>query len=211
MNGITLKNFTGFVLAGKKNNDTEPNKALLKIDGETLVERAVETLNKVFTEVVIGTNNPEEFNFIDVPKVHDIFPGLGPLAGIHSALSSSKTEKIFVLSYDMPFVIPTLIKHLLDIKTEESIVVPATSRGAYYLCGIYDKNLLPVLESVLKIVSEALNKKREVKNSALSVWNFVERIGAEIVDIEHERFYFNDLFFKIDSSEDFGYAKENLI
>ncbi len=203
-------NITGVILAGGKSSRLGTNKALLKIDNETLIERTFYLLKSIFNEVLISTNNPEEYDFIDARKVKDVYPTMGPLSGIHSALNSSNSKKIFILSCDMPFIIQPLIKHLLNVRTEEPIVIPKVGQKTEYLCGIYNKSLLPLLESILLAAANALDKKEEVKNSALSVWNFAERVGGEFVDIEHERFYFNDLFFNINTQEDYEYALERL-
>lgn len=208
---ILVDNITGVILAGGKSSRMGVNKPLLKIDDVTLIERSYELMKSVFTKVVISTNNPDQFDFINSEKVKDIYWDFGPLSGIYSALKFLSTQKIFILSVDMPFILPDLIRYLLNYKTDELITVPFAEQQTHYLCGLYSKELIPVLESILESNIEARNNNKEIIKSSLSLWNFVERIGAEIVDVEEKLFYMKDLFFNINTPEDFEYAKTHLI
>lgn len=199
------------ILSGGKSKRMGVNKALLKIDNQTIIEKVFSIMKDVFDEVIISTNEPELYGFIDAEKVVDKFPGFGPLAGIHSALSTTQTKKIFITTCDLPFINSSLINFLLNVKTEEMIVVPKAEDRVQFHCGIYDRKILPVLESILLNILEAKNKNQEVKNSALSLWNFAERVGVEIVDVEEKIFYMKDLFFNINSPEDYEYVRERLI
>jgi len=208
---MAISEITGVILAGGYSKRMGSNKSLLEINGFTMIEHSHELLKQIFNNIIISTNEPELFEFIDSLRIKDIYPYLGPLAGIHAALSSVQSQKIFLVSCDMPFLQPSVINYLLKVQTEEMIVLPKARNRIEYLCGIYNKNILPVVENILKAVTDAKSRNEEVKNSALSMWNFVERVGAEIVDIEFERFYFNDMFFNINTPEDFEYAKSRMI
>ena len=208
---ITLdENTTGVILVGGRNNRMGANKALLKIDGKTFIERSVDLMESIFKENLLCTNNSEGLEFLDIQKIENFYPDFGPLAGIHSALNCSCTEKIFVIPCHMPFLTQSIIKHLINIITMESIVLPSVGENVQYLCGIYHKNILPVLDNVLTAVNEAIKNNKDVKKSAFSVWNFVERIGAEVIDVELERFYFNDMFFEVNTTEDYEYVLDRL-
>lgn len=202
---------TGVILSNRNRDRLSLYNPLLKIDDKTLIERLFELMKQTFEEVIICTNEPELYDFIDTKKVKDIFPDLGPLAGIHSALTSTTAEKIFVVSCDIPFLVKPLINFLIEHKSCEPIVLPEAEEKIEYLCGTYDRSLLPIIEKILTDVSEADGKNQHVKSTAFSMWNFVERIGADIVNVEFERWYFNDLFFKINTTQDWEYAKEKLI
>ncbi len=201
----------GVILSGGRSSRMGTNKALIKIDNRTIIERVFDIMKDVFDEIIISTNEPELYDFIDAEKVTDKFPGFGPLAGIHSAISSTQAKKIFVTSCDLPFINPSLINFLLNVTSEEMIIVPKAENRTQYNCGIYDCKILPLLEKVLCDVNEAKNKNQEVKNSALSLWNFAERLGVEVVDVEEKLFYTKDLFFNINTPEDYEYVRERLI
>ncbi len=208
---ILVDNVTGVILAGGKSSRMGINKSFLKIDDITLIERCYQLMKSVFTKVVISTNAPDQFDFINSEKVKDIYGDFGPLSGIYSALKFLSTQKIFILSVDMPFILPDLIKYLINYKTDELITVPFAEQRTHYLCGIYSIELIPILESILESNIEARNNNKEIIKSSLSLWNFVERVGAEIVDVEEKIFYMKDLFFNINTPEDFEYTKTHLI
>ncbi len=136
---MSEQNIIGVILAGGYSSRMGSNKSLLEIDGVTMIKRTHDLLKQIFNKVIISTNEPDLFKFIDAKKIKDSFSNLGPLAGIHASLSSVESQKIFLLSCDMPFMQPSIINHLLKINTEEMIVVPKIKDRVQYLCGIYDK------------------------------------------------------------------------
>lgn len=208
---ILVDNLTGVILAGGKSSRMGVDKSLLKIDDVTLIERCYELMKSVFTKVVISTNNPDQFDFINSEKVKDIYQDFGPLSGIYSALKFLNAKKVFVLSVDMPFILPDLIRYLINFETDELITIPFAEQRTHYLSGIYSIELIPILESILESNIEARNNNKEIIKSSLSLWNFVERVGAEIVNVEEKVFYMKDLFFNINTPADFEYVKNRLI
>lgn len=211
INRISYKEMCGVILSGGKSSRMGTNKALLKIDDQTIIEKVIDLMKEIFDEVVISTNEPELYDNINTPKIRDRFPGFGPLAGIHSTLTELQTNKIFITTCDLPFINRALINFLLNIDTDEMIVVPKAENKVQYHCGIYDKKILPLLEKILTNVFDAKNNNQEVKNSALSLWNFAERVGVKIVDVEEKIFYTKNLFFNINTPEEYEYVRERLI
>lgn len=205
-----MNNIVGVILSGGLNRRMGTTKALLKIDNKTLIEILYERINSIFDEIVISTNSPEEYDFLNLEKIIDVYPNLGPLSGIHSSLSKINADKIFILSCDTPFITASLIKHLLKIETDELIVVPKAEGIVHHSIGIYSKKLLPIAEQVLSANYVAKKIYEEKKSFIFSMKNFIERVGAEIVDVEKEKFYFSDLFFNMNTPEDFEYVKEKL-
>ncbi|HOI28238.1 MAG TPA: molybdenum cofactor guanylyltransferase [Melioribacteraceae bacterium] len=202
---------TGVILSGGKSSRMGVNKSLLLIDNIPLIQIIYERMKKVFSRIIISTNEPELYDFLDAGKVEDTYKGFGPLGGIHSSLSFSRTERIFVVSADMPFLLPDLFRFLLDVKSEEEIVVPGAENRIQFLCGIYGRRLIPIAESILSASREAIVNNKELIRSSLSLWNFAERTGFTVVDVSEKIFYMKDLFFNINTPEDFEYVKERLI
>ncbi len=60
--------------------------------------------------------------------VADIIPNQGPLSGIHAGLSHARYPQAFVIGCDMPFVIPELVKMLLNKIKNWDVVVPIYSQ-----------------------------------------------------------------------------------
>src|ERR1035437_3218979 len=93
----------GFILAGGKSSRMGPNtdKAFLDFHGQSLLDRALAVAGMVCDRVTI-VGDPARFAKVGsskyVPVVADIFPGCGPLAGIHAALTRSTAELTLMLA-----------------------------------------------------------------------------------------------------------------
>jgi molybdopterin-guanine dinucleotide biosynthesis protein A len=92
----------GYVLAGGRSTRMGRDKALLILDGETLVQRALRTLAEVCDEVAIAGGAPHLAQFGRL--IPDPIPDSGPLAGIVAALEQSTHEWNLFLAVDVPFV-----------------------------------------------------------------------------------------------------------
>jgi len=97
------------------------NKALIAVGGTTIIDRTVNLLRPLFSEVIIAgwpadMKPPEGTRTTD-----DNYPGKGPLAGIESAMKSSAAHLIFVFGGDMP----SLSGDLLTLQIEKYADKPA--------------------------------------------------------------------------------------
>lgn len=180
------------------------NKALLDIDGKSLIERTLELLDSIFSKVVISSNEPELYESFGKKIVKDIYPGRGPLSGIHSAIHSTKTEMNFFISCDMPFIKKDLINYLIKYKSDKAIILPKAEGRIQQLCGIYSKINLPIVNNLL---IESIQNDSKLKGS---IYELIDRVETEIVDVSKLKFYHKDLFFNINTPEDLNYAKRIL-
>ena len=141
---------TGAILAGGKSTRMKYNKAFAKLGDETIIETILQRFELIFDETIIITNEPEEYEFLGMPLYTDIYVGLGPISGIHSALTNSNNDTTFVLACDMPFVPQNLIEYMLDrIKGYDTVV--ARTKGFFQATSAaYHKSSLPVLTNCLE-------------------------------------------------------------
>jgi molybdopterin-guanine dinucleotide biosynthesis protein A len=125
------------------------DKALLCVGKETLLERALRTAAAVADRVLIVGPRERYVRYGDV--VEDVFPGCGPLAGIHSALYNTNTELNLMLSVDMPLMSPEFLTWLLDEARARSqlIVVPQALGGSQPLAAVYRRAVRAVAEQSL--------------------------------------------------------------
>lgn len=66
-------------------------KANIVIDGKTIIFRISDTIKDIFEQIIIVTNTPGEFGeYISFKIVVDQFRNVGPLGGIHSAMSRNR-------------------------------------------------------------------------------------------------------------------------
>ncbi|WP_068497384.1 molybdenum cofactor guanylyltransferase [Paenibacillus kribbensis] len=104
---------TGIIVAGGRSSRMGQDKALLQLGGVTVLERIAEVLGQVAGRVIAVTRDTEQYRGLGLETTADLYPGLGPLSGIHAGLSASKTEWGIVVACDMPFVQPEVLHALL--------------------------------------------------------------------------------------------------
>jgi len=166
-----LAGITGVILAGGNSSRMGRNKALLNFRGRPLIETVYRTMAELFTEVVVVTNQPEEYDFLPCVKIPDIHAGLGSMAGIHAALAWSNNPRIFVVACDMPFLDAGLIRRLASLLGDEAALVPESDAGLEPLHAFYAKGALPRLEGAL-----AAGRVRII--------DLIEEVGARVVPAE---------------------------
>ena len=145
-----LSDVAGVILAGGESSRMGRNKALMEVNGERMIETAYRRMAELFEEVLLVTNSPEIYEFIPCRKVADIYPGMGPLGGIHAALSSCRAERAFITACDMPGLNPQLIRELCSMQGGADVVIPETHGGLEPLHSVYDKKCLPKMEAMLQ-------------------------------------------------------------
>ncbi len=137
-----IDSITAVILAGGKSSRMGQNKALLPIEGKTLIERIGEILSAIFSKIVLSTASQNAYPQLQLPEVVDRYPQTGPLGGITSVLESGLPE-IFCVGCDMPFLNQNLIEYQCSIAHCCDAVIPVWNNHPQVLHGLYRKNLLP--------------------------------------------------------------------
>jgi len=140
----------GFVLAGGRSSRMGRDKAFLELRGQTLLARALSLAGTVADQVrIVGASG----SFLaHGGVVEDVFPGRGPLGGIHAALLCSAAELNLMLAVDLPAVEPRFLAYLVNAATESSAVVTlAHAAGCWQpLCAVYRREFTTVAEQSLR-------------------------------------------------------------
>jgi molybdenum cofactor guanylyltransferase len=141
---------SGFVLAGGKSVRMGQDKATLELNGRTLLEHALAAMRAVCREVAV-LGRYERYGAL-APTYEDIFPGCGPLGGIHAALSNSQTEFNLIIAVDTPFLAPGFLSYLAERAVTSGAVVTAPEIDDYPqpLCTVYSLDFLPIAEKAIK-------------------------------------------------------------
>ena len=141
---------TGFVLAGGKSSRMGTNKALLSLDGATLLQRTQQLLQSVCQRVLILGQKELYGSFGEC--VEDVYPECGPLGGIHAALLNSSTEFNLITAVDTPFLTAELLRYMADRAAQSRAVVTTPRLGGFDqpLCSVYSREFLPIAETALK-------------------------------------------------------------
>lgn len=136
-------NLESFILIGGNSVRFGSDKALLKIDGQPLLQRTAETIKTALpaARITLVTSGPEQFLGLNsaLPFIFDLYPGRGPLGGLHAALAYARTDWIFVTACDYPFISADLIQHLeRQISDDLDAVAPVQPDGRVQpLCAFY--------------------------------------------------------------------------
>ena len=166
------------------------DKALLMLDGERLVQRAIRKLSEVCAEVAIAGGGGELARFGRV--IPDQYSGCGPLGGIVSALEQSSFEWNLFLPVDAPFVPVSRLKALVLMAAGiPCVCVMARVQGQVQpLCAVYSRKALGVLQ-------------RELAAGRWKVGLAIEAAGpVKVVDFEDAR-----LFANLNTPEEFAEAE----
>ncbi len=145
-----MPDFSAFVLAGGRSSRMGSDKAFLQFEGRTLLARALDLLRALTSEVrIVGT----AAKFAPYGRViEDVYPGRGPLAGIHAALSASTAELNLILAVDLPFVSEALLRFIVEQAggADAVVTVPRIAGGFQPLCAVYRCAFAPLAQAALE-------------------------------------------------------------
>ena len=142
---------TGVIQAGGKSTRMggEP-KALVELGGRRIIERIVDVLGSVLSNLLIVTNTPELYAFLGLPMVPDVFPDHGSLGGIYSGLKAVKGDGAFTVACDMPFLKAEVVRLVVSHAGEADVVIPKLGDQYETLHALYAKACLPPMEAMLE-------------------------------------------------------------
>ncbi|MBM4169327.1 MAG: molybdenum cofactor guanylyltransferase [Ignavibacteria bacterium] len=165
-----LERLPAAILAGGRSSRMGKNKALLPLGNSTVIERIIGTVRPLCDPLFLVADFEEEYRFLGLPVYPDIYKNSGPLTGIHSALSHAKTDRVVVLSCDLPFVSSDVLLHLIGWTGECDALVLSDRGRIHPLCGIYRKRSLNIIDTALR---------REER----SVQSFLRTINTVTIDL----------------------------
>ena len=104
----------GFVLAGGRSSRMERDKALVQLWGQSLIQLSLGIFRDAGLDAHIAGSRSDLSEFAPVIPDRPEDSGLGPLAGICSALSMCRRRFGVFLPVDLPLIPASLIEYLLD-------------------------------------------------------------------------------------------------
>ncbi len=138
------------ILAGGRSSRMGDDKALLSLGGQTLLDRAAAFWRDCegIDGVLIAAGTEEHLSVLPegCRAVYDIYPGCGPMAGLHAAFARTDAELLYVSAVDMPFLSRAA---LLSPPTGDAAVCTRHGRPEP-LFGVYRRSCLPALDAALK-------------------------------------------------------------
>jgi molybdopterin-guanine dinucleotide biosynthesis protein A len=145
-----MEEVSAFILAGGKSTRMGTDKAFVLLEGRTLLSRVLDLARQLTSKVhIIG--DPAKFAPF-APTIEDVFPGCGPLGGIHAALRSSPTDLNVILAVDVPFVSLALLDYLISRATssDANVTVARAAGGFQPLCAVYRRPFADAAEDGLR-------------------------------------------------------------
>jgi molybdopterin-guanine dinucleotide biosynthesis protein A len=146
-----VKVMTSIVLAGGKSLRLGRNKALEEVGGQSLIQRVIERLELLGTEVTVVVAQGDQLLLpeLDVKMVADVYPGKGALGGIYSGLKVASSFHSLVVACDMPFLNIDLLRYLMELSPDFDVVIPRLKVGLEPLHAVYSKRCLGPMEAAL--------------------------------------------------------------
>jgi len=140
---------TGIVLSGGSSQRMGRNKALMELDGQTLIGRTLDKLSRLCDELIISANDVELYAHLPARVIPDVIPGRGALSGIHASLAEMRHERAVVVACDMPFLSLPLLRFMVAVAPGYDVVVPRL--GGYYepLHAVYSASCIAPIEQLL--------------------------------------------------------------
>jgi molybdopterin-guanine dinucleotide biosynthesis protein A len=169
----------GFILTGGRSSRMGTDKALLPFGDGLLVDHmAAQVISTAGSVCLVG--QPERYVHLGYPAIADLFPGIGPLGGIATALSASQAEWNLIVACDMPAVPDGALDRILAVarKSGADSVIPCPGSRLQPVCAAYRHSALAGLN-------------RAVQDGVRALHRALEYIQVQRLEFEHESWFQN--------------------
>lgn len=185
---------TGIILAGGQSKRMGTDKALLQVEGEVLLAKAIRLCESCCSEIIVSSGNSDHADF-GYPMLPDEVVGCGPLGGVYTCLKASKNTWNFVISVDAAFVVNHFLRFLIKERGDFDAIVPFSDEGKEPLIALYNKSSLGKIEEFMDL---GILKMHRLINSMNTKW----------VDANEWIKRYPRLFYNLNGPEDLaGYTK----
>lgn len=143
---------TAAILSGGRSTRMGFDKQLLTINEKYIFENNIKQLKKEFDDILVITNTPELYDGVPGIRTYsDIYPGMGPLAGLHAALSRSDSQYVYMVACDMPVMNMEFAAFMKEQTLRFGTDVCASDADGHFesFNAFYSVNMLPALEETL--------------------------------------------------------------
>ncbi len=144
---------TVVIQAGGMSSRMGEDKALKIFIGKPLIQRVIERMIPIADEIIVTTNRPAEYAFLNLRLVPDLKPGRGALGGLYTAIASAAHPLVAVVACDMPFASQMFFEgaRRLMVKEEADVIIAKTDEGYEPLHALYRRETcLPAIESAIE-------------------------------------------------------------
>ena len=138
MSVLRIPDLSAVILAGGNSRRMGTDKALLVLQGRSLIGTIVDRVRMITDEIWISANDQFKYEFLGLPVIQDVYQGQGPLAGLHSGMRHTGRPLVLLLACDGCRTLPScpLARGLLS-RTHVPTALPRgrgrTRRKAYQI------------------------------------------------------------------------------
>ncbi len=189
---IERTNITGIILAGGKSSRIGFDKGFINLNGKPFIVHIIEAMKPLVNNIIIVSDNTDYDKF-GYQIVNDLIKNFGPVAGLYSGLSNSKTEYNLVLSCDVPLIKTFILEQLIDrFDIDYDMIQLQSENKSMPLIAIYKTHCLHTFEAQLnknekrlRIAVEQLKHKTITIDSECD--QYVKNINtiAQLNEIQH--------------------------
>ena len=140
------------IQAGGQSSRMGEDKALKNFLGRPLIQRVIERLSPIADEIIVTTNSPKDYSFLNLRLFPDLKPGRGALGGLYTAIAYASSPVVAVVACDMPFASAKLIEAASKLLAEEEadVVIPKSEDGYEPIHALYRRETcLPAIEAAI--------------------------------------------------------------
>ncbi|MFN8400742.1 MAG: molybdenum cofactor guanylyltransferase [Anaerolineales bacterium] len=141
------------IQAGGQSSRMGEDKALKPFLGKPLIQRVTDRLSPIADELLVTTNRPADYAFLNQRLIADLKPGRGALGGLYTAIASASHPFVAVVACDMPFASKSFFEsaHRLIVQKEADVVIAKTEAGYEPLHALYRREAcLPAIEAAIE-------------------------------------------------------------
>ena len=141
------------IQAGGRSVRMGEDKALKPFMDRPLIVRVIDRLRPIADEMLLTTNSPEDYAFLNLPLFTDPKPDRGALGGLYTALVSARNPTVAVAACDMPFVSAELFRAAAEIMGGEDadVVIGKTREGYQPFHAVYRREMcIPTIEAAIE-------------------------------------------------------------
>lgn len=155
------QSISAIILAGGQSSRMQQDKALLPLNGQTMLSQICTIATECATQVYVVTPWSEKYRGILPAGCQLIAETLvlsekksnTPLIGFFQGLQQIETEWVLLLACDLPRLRSSQVKQwsekLATILPSEIAFLPRNPKGYEPLCGFYRRSSLPLLEAYI--------------------------------------------------------------
>ena len=185
-------------------------KAELVLGTESMVQRQSRLLHHVCARVAIVGRGAVSGTELDLGRgqggtelLIDVLPGSrGPLVGIYTALTRTRTEFNLILGCDLPLIGVPFLRYLSDcaLTSNADITVPLSRDSTYQpLCAVYRRRILPLVRTRVATGKNRISSFFPFVPCRVISWPEIARAGFP-----------GSIFANMNTPEDYEFTKRRL-